>query len=99
MGPRATAILEQSFQRGIAKGGDRRSCFQMEEKLSNRLPVEESVSVYVIQPWLSNRLKKEKENNDPAIVRAKTVKAERTRFTSTHELRSLTIFRTIHNIV
>ena len=29
VGPRAKLILEQSFQRGVAKGGDRQSCFQM----------------------------------------------------------------------
>ena len=29
VGTRATMILEQAFQRGIAKGGDRQSCFQM----------------------------------------------------------------------
>ena len=29
VGPRARLILEQAFQRGVAKGGDRQSCFQM----------------------------------------------------------------------
>ena len=29
IGPRARLILEQAFQRGVAKGGDRQSCFQM----------------------------------------------------------------------
>ena len=29
VGPRAQVILEQAFQRGVAKGGDRQSCFQM----------------------------------------------------------------------
>ena len=34
VGPRATVILEQAFRRGIAKGGDRQSCFQMVSNLS-----------------------------------------------------------------
>ena len=29
VGTRARVILEQAFQRGVAKGGDRKSCFQM----------------------------------------------------------------------
>ena len=29
VGTRALTILEQAFQRGVAKGGDRKSCFQM----------------------------------------------------------------------
>ena len=29
VGHRARLILEQAFQRGTAKGGDRQSCFQM----------------------------------------------------------------------
>ena len=29
IGPRALLLLEQAFQRGVAKGGDRKSCFQM----------------------------------------------------------------------
>ena len=91
VGPRAKLILEQSFQRGVAKGGDRQSCFQMvsiipdcrtisnpdpdddltpcvqEELLAARLPVEERVSRYSIQSWLSNRLKQEKQNADPKV--------------------------------
>ena len=49
VGDRARKILEQSFLRGEVKGGDRRSCFQMEETLAARLPVEERVSRYTIQ--------------------------------------------------
>ena len=74
---RARAILEQAFLRGEAKGGDRRSCFQMEETVAGRLPVEERVSRYTIQTWLSNRLKQEKDNNNPKIVRKRAIASER----------------------
>ena len=43
------------------------TCVQ-EEILAGRLPVEDRVSRYAIQPWLSNRLKQEKENADPKVL-------------------------------
>ena len=77
VGKRAREILEQSFQRGQLKGGDRRSCFEMQETLAGRLPVEERVSWYTIQTWLSTRLQVEKDNKNPTIVRKRAVEAER----------------------
>ena len=73
IGERARAILERAFQRGNAKGGDRRSCFQMEEELANKLPVEERVTRFSIQSWLSSRLTQEKKEKDPKYVRARAV--------------------------
>ena len=79
IGKRAEKILEQAFLRGVAKGGDRHSCFQMEETLANRLPVEERVSRYRIQSWLSSRLTKQKQNSDPKFVHKRAVEACRKR--------------------
>jgi hypothetical protein len=72
---RARALLEQAFQWGVAKGGDRRSCFQMEEELANKLPAEEWVSRYAIQSWLSSRLTQEKNEKNPKYVRDRAVEA------------------------
>ena len=79
MGKRARDILEDAFLCGVAKGGDRRSCFQMEERLAARLPVEERVSRYTIQTWLSTRLKKQKEMSNPKFVHKQAVELERKR--------------------
>ena len=79
IGERAEKILEQAFLRGVAKGGDRHSCFQMEETLANRLPVEERVSRYRIQSWLSSRLTKQKQDNDPKFVHKRAVEECRKR--------------------
>ena len=76
VGKRARAILEQQFQRGQLKGGDRRSCFEMQETLAGRLPVEERVSWPTIQNWLSARIQREKDNSNPQIVRKRAVVAE-----------------------
>ena len=38
-----------------------------EEQLAGRLPVEERVSRYTIQTWLSSRLQKEKDDNNPQV--------------------------------
>ena len=38
-----------------------------EELLAGRLPVEERVSRYTIQSWLSTRLKQQKQNDDPKV--------------------------------
>ena len=43
--------------------------------MAGRLPVEERVSRYTIQSWLSTRLAKEKENSDPKVVRKRAVAA------------------------
>lgn len=77
VGKRARVILEQSFQRGELKGGDRRSCFEMQETLAARLPVEERLSWHTIQNWLSTRIQQEKDNKNPMIVRKRAVVAER----------------------
>ena len=37
VGPRARVILEHAFQRGVAKGGDRQSCFQMVSTTTSHL--------------------------------------------------------------
>ena len=79
IGKRAEKILDQAFLRGVAKGGDRHSCFQMEEALANRLPVEERVSRYRIQSWLTSRLKIQKQNSDPKFVHKRAVEACRKR--------------------
>jgi len=76
VGKRAREILEQSFQRGELKGGDRRSCFEMQETLAGRLPVEERLSWSTIQNWLSARIQREKDNKNPKIVRKRAVVAE-----------------------
>ena len=75
VGVRAKAILEEAFRFGVAKGGDRRSCIQMEEALANRLPVEERVSRFGIQTWLSSRLTQAKNEKDPVYVRKQAVQA------------------------
>ena len=38
IGARARLILEQSFQRGVVKGGDRQSCFQMVSYIPSSSP-------------------------------------------------------------
>jgi hypothetical protein len=80
VGERAKVILEQAFQFGVAKGGDRRSCIQMEEQLANRLPVEERVSRFRIQTWLSSRLTRAKKEKDPNYVRKCAVEATKQQF-------------------
>ena len=79
VGKRARAILEDAFLCGVVKGGDRRSAFQMEEMLAARLPVEERVSRYTCQTWLSARVKRQKQMNDPKFVYKDAAERERKR--------------------
>ena len=63
----AEAVLIEEFHNGEFKGGDRQSCFQMEQSLRIKFSsnVANSVDRYSIQSWLSTYIDRRKKENDP----------------------------------
>ena len=63
----AEAVLIEEFHNGELKGGDRQSCFQMEQSLRIKFSsnVANSVDRYSIQSWLSTYIDRRKKENDP----------------------------------
>ena len=60
-------ILIEEFRKGELKGGDRQSCFQMEQSLRVKFSsnVANWVDRYSIQSWLSTYIDRRKKENDP----------------------------------
>ena len=63
----AEAVLIEEFHNGELKGGDRQSCFQMEQSLRIKFSsnVANWVDRYSIQSWLSTYIDRRKKENDP----------------------------------
>ena len=69
MSVEAMEILDQAYQRGVAKIVKRASCIMMENDLYEKISVKLCYKRYRIQSWLAMRLKQAKNEVTPKLVR------------------------------
>jgi len=71
--PEAEKVLERMYQKGVQVQSNRQSAAMMVEAIKKELSVEHWVDWYVVGAWLTNHLKKIKNQNDPSYIRKKAM--------------------------